>query len=223
MITLNKKYTSTRLTIALEAICARLALSVHFFSRCLLHLSITWLQQYDRQSRPRMALGEGFPGENSSNPNRSVPPSPSLIFLLSPLAAGLPGTERILLRPSLPVPIILVSQTRLPPPLLRKRHLSLLLAFPHLPLVRITKSLFKTSRVSLYVSPIILSPSSPTPTPTPTPDPIPVPSVARTDASCNGAPKVTLRLAPGRGKNRYGARRLSGMSLSKPIGPLVGG
>jgi len=50
----------------------------------------------------------------------------------------------------------------------------------------------------------------------------PNPSVARTDVSGNGAPNDTLRLAPGRGKKRHGARRPSGMSLSKPIAQLIG-
>ena len=53
-----------------------------------------------------------------------------------------------------------------------------------------------------------------------TPDPIP--SVARTDASGNGALNVTLRLAPGRGKKRHGAWQPSGISLSKPIAQLIG-
>jgi hypothetical protein len=57
-----------------------------------------------------------------------LPPSPlpsPLISLLSPIAAGPPGVERVLLRPSLPVPIMLVSQTGLPPPLFRKPHFPL--------------------------------------------------------------------------------------------------
>jgi len=46
----------------------------------------------------------------------------------------------------------------------------------------------------------------------------PIPGVTGTDASGNGAPNVTLRLAQGLGKKRHGARRPSGISLSKPIG-----
>jgi hypothetical protein len=50
--------------------------------------------------------------------------------------------------------------------------------------------------------------------------PIPIPDdaiVVRTAAGDNGAPKVTLRRAPGRGRNFHGARRPSGISLSNPV------
>ena len=127
--------------------------SVYFFSFRLLRLSITWLQQYDSQSRPRRAfpvtillLGQFLlPPPPSSLPSVSI----SLIFHI---AAGPPGAERVLLRPSLPAPIMLVSQMGLPPPLPRRLRLSLLSVLPRPPLARITKSYFKTSRVSQYVS-----------------------------------------------------------------------
>lgn len=129
--------------------------SVHFFSFRLLRLSITWLQQYDSQSRPRRA----FPVTILLTGQSLLPPPPSSlpsssISLPFYIAAGPPGAERVLLRPSLPAPIMLVSQMGLPPPLPRKPHRSLLSALPRPPLVRarITKSRFKTSRVSQYVS-----------------------------------------------------------------------
>ena len=133
--------------------------SVHFFSfrftPSIFHMATTV-----RQPKPTK---KGFPGDNPQAANRSVSPPPShsplpssLISLLSHIAAvlRLPGVERVPLRPSLPVPIMLVSQTGLPPPLPRKQHLSLLSPLPRLPLARITKPFFRISRVSLYVSPI---------------------------------------------------------------------
>lgn len=86
---------------------------------------------------------------------RPLSPLP-LISPLSYVAASPPGAERVLLRPFLPAPIMLVSQTGLPPPLRLKQHLSLLSVLPRPPLARITKSFFKISRISLYVSRITL-------------------------------------------------------------------
>ena len=86
---------------------------------------------------------------------RPLSPLP-LISPLSYIAARPPGAERVLLRPFLPVLIMLVSQTGLPPPLPLKPRLSLLSVLPHPSLARIPKPFFKTSRISLYVPRITL-------------------------------------------------------------------
>lgn len=110
--------------------------------------STTWLQQYDSQSRPRRA----FP-VIILLPGQSLPlPLSPLPLTLSPfyLAASPPGAERVL-HPSLPVLIMLVSPTALPPPPLLRLRPFLHSALRRPPLARITSSFFKISRVSLYV------------------------------------------------------------------------
>ena len=79
---------------------------------------------------------------------------------------------------------------------------------------RCTSSVSAT-RTFTSASPMVclLSPSRHGPNPKPVPDAI----VAHTAAGDNGAPNVTLRRAPGRGRNFHGARRPSGMSLSNPV------
>ena len=79
---------------------------------------------------------------------------------------------------------------------------------------RCTSSVSAT-RTFTSASPMVslLSPSRHGPNPNPVPDAI----VAHTAAGDNGAPNVTLRRAPGRGRNFHGARRPSGMSLSNPV------
>jgi hypothetical protein len=112
--------------------------------------SITWLRQYDSQSRPRRAFPVIILLPGSPSP---FPPSPlPFAFLPSLLAARPPGAERVLLRPFLPAPIMPVSPTALPPPPLLKPCLSLLSVLRHLLLARITKSFFRILRVSPYVS-----------------------------------------------------------------------
>jgi hypothetical protein len=85
---------------------------------------------------------------------RPLSPLP-LIFLLSFIAASPPGAERVL-RPFLPVPIMLASQTGLPPLIRLRPRLSPHSVLLHPPLAKITKSFFKISQISLYVSRITL-------------------------------------------------------------------
>ena len=107
-----------------------------------------------RQPKPK----KGYPGDNSSTRSVSAPfpISPRPLTLSSfQVAASPPGAERVLLRPSLPVPVMLVFPMALPPPPPLKPCLSPRSVLRHPPLARITKSFFKISRVLRCVLSII--------------------------------------------------------------------